>query len=93
MAEIYAMVDMYEDTHKSSIHIETLKKRIEKFSEKEVKAYSSMALEILEYNKQKRQGIKAKAPIFEEHLYRKMREWAKLTNEINIEEKKQEIKD
>jgi|AntAceMinimDraft_17_1070374.scaffolds.fasta_scaffold106500_1 hypothetical protein len=91
LSELYAMVDMYEDTHKSNIHLETLKKRIGKFSEKEVKAYSSMAFEILEYNKQKRQGIKVKAPKFDDHLYRKMREWAKLFNEINIEEKKQEM--
>ena len=83
LKELYDRVEDYEDRKRPETKLYTLKRKLAQYSEKEITVYQKMANQYLDYNKRLKAGEDVEKPEFDPELVQGMREWAKLTQEIN----------
>ncbi|MCF8334323.1 MAG: hypothetical protein K9I47_09265 [Bacteroidales bacterium] len=87
LKELYDQVEDYEDRKRPETKLFTLKRKLAQYSEKEITVYQKMANQYLDYSKRLKAGEDVEKPEFDPELVQGMREWAKLTQEINRLEK------
>ena len=88
--ELYTVIEEWEkNIHaEEASRLEELREELAQYTEEEVKVFSVMAMKLLEYKKNKENGMKVQLPQFDADLYEDMREWARLRKEIHTEEAK-----
>lgn len=88
--QLYALVETYEDRSRPETKLFTLKRKMAKYSDREVIVYRKMASQYIEYGRKVKAGEKAKKPDFDPELIKGMREWALLEQEISKLERLEE---